>query len=195
LVQGVLAKARKNLGTLVGKTVSIGGDSVKVTRVEGGRPFAGDRAYSVDKIDSETVLSLAFPSEETSETSTRARLLYRLFFAGSAEASKVLEEAADLKEDMVFYQCRLMPIIAVSSSPSDATILLEVSAAGEWTTVEDAVSKTPTWGEVPHKGEYRVTVKKTGYETQVREVKIDSRGETWIHFSLKKVQRRSPEVE
>jgi len=161
-----------------------------------GRTLTGQYGEALGKKTSEQIISDLEKLEEAfakaagqpseSALDVRGRVVYNLFFGGAASLKEAFENAGTLGEDMVFYQCRVAPILVISSAPSGAKVLLELLKDGSWAVIEQERLQTPVNGEVPEKGTYRVTVSKPGYESAARQIEVKSNGESCVHFTLEK---------
>ena len=186
----LMASARKNLPKLVGKTVRIAGMSVKVTRADGDNLYAkqggAEVAFGIEKLDTNTLLSLGLESQSDAKAAARAKALLVFHFGSAADALASVQEANEAAVDISFYQERLAPVLIVTTTPARADLeVFEEAEDGSWQKIEKPL-RSPLRMTVAKNTTYRIEVSKAGYRSERQEVTTEEGGESRLKPTLRR---------
>ena len=199
LVKSLFSKAEENLPTLVGKTILVAGNTMRVKEVKDGKlqlsGAGAEMAWDADRLDTGTLLQLGLAGIEGAKPQARAKALHAFYYGKSSDAVEALKEAAEAGADVSFYQSRMVPVLVVTTTPSGATVEVGKMVDGEWQMVDLPAGKagektrtTPLRLEVEKNTTHRVEIAKDGYQPVTEEVKIGEAGEFRVSARLKKAQ-------
>ena len=192
LVKSLFAKAEENLPTLVGKTILVAGNRMRVKEVKDGKlqlsGAGAEMAWDADRLDTDTLLKLGLAGIEDPRSQARAKALHAFYFGKSSDAVKALKDAAEAGEDVSFYQSRMVPVLIVTSTPSGADVSVWLSESKGESHSPLVTGPTPLPLEVEKNTAYRVEIAKDGYQPVTQEVKTGEAGEFRVSARLKKAQ-------
>jgi len=191
MVKQLFARAESRLPELKGRTVRVGGIGLRVSDVKGGKVYVkqggAEMALGMDRLDNDTLLSLARPSSKDAQAATRERALFALYYGKPSDAVELLGLAAEEGEDVSFYVARLVPVLVVLTSPPGASVTLKRKVAAEWETVGQEPLTTPLRQEALKNMVYLVQVSREGYRPESREVEVGEGGEHRVAIKLQRL--------
>jgi len=190
-VKGLLARAGSSLPELKGKVVRVGGIGMTVSDVKDGKVYVeqggAQIAFGLERLDSETLLSMALAGEKDPKALAGPRALFTFYYGKTSDAVKALKEAADLGVDVSFYQARLTPVLVISTVPAGAEVVLfRKRGDGNWDKLNTKPLRTPLRTEAEKNTTYRVEIAKSLYRLETREVTTGEGGDYRLTLRLKK---------
>ena len=192
LLKSFFVSAEENLPSLVGKTIRVGGIAMRVKEVKDGKlQLSGggaEMAWDADRLDPDTLLKLGLAGIVDPKSQARAKALHAFYFGKASEAVEALKEASEAGEEVLFYQSRMTPTLAVTTSPAGADARIEKMVDGKWLAVETEKRVTPLRIEAEKNTTYRLEITKDGYESVTEEMKISEAGEFRVSARLKRAQ-------
>ena len=190
-VRQLFAQAESRLPELKGKTIRVGGIGLKVSEVKDGRVYVkqggAEMALGMDRLDSDTLLSLVLHSGSEAGAATRERALFTFYYGKSSDAVEALGLAAESGADVSFYVARLVPVLVVTTNPTGAEVTLKQKVAAEWETVEQEPLTTPLRREALKNTVYLVQVNREGYRPEIQEVEVGEGGEYRVALKLQRL--------
>jgi len=192
LLRTLFDSAAKNLPKLKGTMVRVSGMGMTVTEVRDGKVFVkhGEAEVGLDpeKLDADTILSVALSSVEDPVSKARQRGLHAFYYGSEKEAAATLKEAAEAGADVAFYLARLVPVLVITTIPPGADVRLETMADGKWQEVEGEARKTPLREEVAKNTKFRVEISKEGSYPVTQEAVVGDGGEYRVCVRLKRAR-------
>ena len=183
---------KENLPTLVGKTIVVAGNTMRVKEVKDGKlqlsGAGAEMAWDADRLSPDTLLKLGLAGIEDPKLQAGAKALHAFYFGKSSDAVRALKEAAEAGEDVSFYRSRMVPVLVVTTTPSGAELRVLSGDARDENQAPVATGKSPLRLEVKKSTTYRVEIAKDGYQSVTEEVKIGEAGEFRVSARLKKAQ-------